>query len=156
MDGKLYALNPDGSKKWHSWTGGTGESSPVIDGQGTIYLGVNETFRALKPDGTQKWYFGYPIVNGAAAIAADGTVYFPGINSGVGILFTFNSKGEIMSYSPVGALGASSPTIGEDGTVYFGSRYKPFYALKGKAPLAKSPWPKFRGNLRQTGRLSPQ
>jgi outer membrane protein assembly factor BamB len=155
VDGKLYALNSDGSEKWHSWTGGSGESSPVIDGQGTIYLGVNDEFCALKPGGAQKWYFGYPKVEGSAAIAADGTVYVGGLNSGVGILFAFNSEGQVWSYTPVGGQAASSPTIGDDGTVYYGSYVHPFCAFKGKAPLAKSPWPKFRGNLGQTGRLSP-
>src|SRR5581483_1733289 len=154
VDGKLYALNPDGSEKWHSWTGGVGESSPVLDAEGNIYLGVNNTLCALKPDGTQKWYFGYPTVEGTPAVAADGTVYFGGSDAGVGILYAFNSKGVAWSYTTVGGLATSSPAIAEDGTVYLGSRSYRFCALKGKAPLAKSPWPKFRGNPAQTGRAN--
>ena len=154
VDGKLYALNPDGSEKWHSWTGGVGESSPVIDGEGNIYLGVNKTFCVFKPDGTLKWKFGYPTVEGTPAVATDGTAYFAGSDNGVGILYAFNSIGVAWSYTRLGGLGASSPAMAEDGTVYIGSHSHPFCALKGNAPLAKSPWPKFRGNPAQTGRAN--
>ncbi len=78
VDGKLYALNPDGSKKWELWTGGVQKPSPVIDAEGTIYLGVNDLFYAIGSDGTQKWNFGHPLIQGTAAIAADGMVYFGG------------------------------------------------------------------------------
>ena len=46
----------------------------------------------------------------------------------------------------------SSPAIGSDGTVYFGSGIK-LYAIKtdSKGP-AKSPWPMFRQNAQRTGR----
>lgn len=154
VDGKLYALYSDGTEKWHAWTGGIGASSPVIDGDGVIYVGVNNTLCAFKADGAKNWFFGYPTIEGTPAIAADGTVYFGGSDSGVGILYAFTSAGHAWSYTTVGALAASSPAIADDGTVYLGSHSYRFCALKGKAPLAKSPWPKFRGNARQTGRAN--
>jgi len=47
----------------------------------------------------------------------------------------------------------SSPAIGSDGTVYFGSWDKKLYAIKpnSKGP-AKSPWPMFGQNAQRTGR----
>jgi len=38
-DGKLYAMNPDGSEKWSFTTGNSVQSSPAIGADGTIYVG---------------------------------------------------------------------------------------------------------------------
>ena len=38
-DNKLYAINPDGSKKWAFETGDEVHSSPAIGSDGTIYVG---------------------------------------------------------------------------------------------------------------------
>ena len=47
----------------------------------------------------------------------------------------------------------TSPTIGPDGTIYFGSHDKKIYAIKtdSKGP-AKSPWPMRGQNAQHTGR----
>jgi outer membrane protein assembly factor BamB len=48
----------------------------------------------------------------------------------------------------------SSPAIGSDGTVYFGSGDKKLYAIKTESlGLAKSPWPMRGQNARHTGRV---
>ncbi|MEO0080493.1 MAG: PQQ-binding-like beta-propeller repeat protein, partial [candidate division WOR-3 bacterium] len=46
----------------------------------------------------------------------------------------------------------SSPAIGSDGTAYFGSNDGYLYAVQGSAPLADSPWPKFRHDNQNSGR----
>uniref|UniRef100_A0A7C4XUC4 Uncharacterized protein n=1 Tax=candidate division WOR-3 bacterium TaxID=2052148 RepID=A0A7C4XUC4_UNCW3 len=46
----------------------------------------------------------------------------------------------------------SSPAIGFDGTVYFGSGDGYLYTLYGSVTLANTPWPKFRCDLKNTGR----
>ncbi len=50
----------------------------------------------------------------------------------------------------------SSPAIGADGTVYIGSGDGKLYALYSSSVggLAQSPWPKFRGNAQNTGRVT--
>jgi outer membrane protein assembly factor BamB len=126
------------------------EASPVLDAQGVIYLGVSNTFQAVKPDGTKSWWFGYPLIHGSPAIAADGTIYFGGI-ADAGILFGFNPTGQEKSYTGVNGYVTGSPSMGSDGIVYIGG-YK-LQAFKGTAGLAKSCWPKFHGGLRQTGRM---
>ena len=46
----------------------------------------------------------------------------------------------------------SSPAIGQDGTIYVGSSDRYLYAIRTTSlGLADTPWPKFRGNLRNTG-----
>ena len=47
----------------------------------------------------------------------------------------------------------SSPAIGADGTVYFGSWDGIFYAVHGSAGPADSAWPMFGQNAQRTGRL---
>lgn len=48
------------------------------------------------------------------------------------------------------------PTVGVDGTVYFGSDDGKVYAVESSSVggLAKSPWPKYRGNALNTGSLA--
>jgi outer membrane protein assembly factor BamB len=155
VDGRLYALNPEGRERWHCWTGGVGESSPIIDAQGNICLGVNNVFSVIKPDGTTNWSFGYPVITGSAIAAADGTVYFGGTVEGVGILYGWNPDGTPKSNNALGGAVTGSPAMANDGTIYISSASGKFHALKADSGLAKSPWPKFRGNASQTGRIAP-
>jgi outer membrane protein assembly factor BamB len=153
VDGRLYAVNADGSVKWKLWTGGVGESSPVVDGDGNIYVGVNNTMVAVGPDGKQKWAFGYPDIRGSAAVASDGTVYFAGTDSGVGILYAWDAATCTRKTSEeLNGLVTGSPAVGADGTVYIGTGASVCAAIKGAAGLARGGWPKFRGNAMQNGR----
>ncbi len=101
--------------------------------------------------GKKKWDFGYPIVDGAAAIAADGTIYFGG---DTGVLYAWNPDGTVKSYTGTGGSIRGSPAIAADGTVYVGSANIVFVALKGASGPSGSSWPKFRGNAAQTGRMN--
>ncbi|HEC66476.1 MAG TPA: hypothetical protein ENI23_14410 [bacterium] len=85
MTSKVFAINPDGTRKWEFDTGGsTVESSTAIGADGTLYFGVNPggpdkpIFFALNPDGTVKWKFAIEMHTGimaTPAIGSDGTVY---------------------------------------------------------------------------------
>jgi hypothetical protein len=111
---------------------------------------VNDSFWAIKPDGTKSWAFGYPLVRGSAAVAGDGSIYFAGIDAGVGVLYGFSPVGELKSYTSFIGEASGSPAIGKDGTIYVGA-YR-LQAYKGTNGLAKSCWPQFRGGPSQTGR----
>ena len=41
-DNKLYAINPDGTKKWEFETEGNVDSSPTIGSDGTVYVGSQD------------------------------------------------------------------------------------------------------------------
>jgi outer membrane protein assembly factor BamB len=45
-------------------------------------------------------------------------------------------------------------TVGADGTVYVTGAYRNLYALDTQVPLAQAPWPKFRADVRNTGRVN--
>ena len=98
-DGKLYALNPEGTKKWEFSTGGAVYSSPSIAADGTIYFISNDKYLyAVNSDGTEKWKFylgdfSYSAdSNLSLAIGADGTIYTPG-NLYVGDIIAINPDG---------------------------------------------------------------
>jgi hypothetical protein len=76
-DGRLYALDSDGSEKWSFATGNVIFSSPAIGADGTVYIGsFDGRLYAVNSDGSEKWSFatGY-WVQSSPAIGADGTVY---------------------------------------------------------------------------------
>jgi outer membrane protein assembly factor BamB len=58
-DGYLYAINPNGTRKWRYLTGSAAISSPAIGSDGTIYVGSSDNkLYAINPaDGSKKWEF---------------------------------------------------------------------------------------------------
>ena len=150
-DGNLYALTATGSLKWKYQTDSVVLGSASIAADGTIYIGSDDgCMYALDPSGSLKWkYQTGGGIEGSPAVAADGTVYF---GSTDGSMYALNPDGSAKwQFESDGAI-QSSPTIGPDGRVYFTSKDGYLYALKGRSPLASSPWPKFHHDLRNTGR----
>ena len=150
-DGYLYAVNADSTLKWRFATGGAVEGSASIASDGTIYFGSDDSnLYALNPDGSLKWrYLTGGSVSASPAIASDGTIY---IGSADYSVYALNPGGTAKwQFETDGAI-KSSPAIGPDGKVYFTSSDGYLYALKGRSPLAGSPWPKFHHDLRNTGR----
>jgi outer membrane protein assembly factor BamB len=150
-DGFLYAINPNGSLKWNFLTNSQIYGSPAIAPDGTIYFGSSDNlFYALNPDGSTKWrYVTGDDVNSSPAISANGTVYF---GSNDNNLYALGPDGVPVFVYPTDNDIESSPTIGSDGKIYFVGYDGYLYQLKGTSPLAGSTWPKFRHDLKNTGR----
>ena len=145
-DGNVYALNGEtGEKRWEFATEGTVQASPVVGPDGTVYIGSmdNKVYAINGTTGAKRWEFltGSGVLF-TGALAADGTLY---VGSSDGRLYVLNSQtGEKIWQLP----GASTPTIGPDGTIYSSG-----YAMYGTSPLANSPWPKFHATLENRGRV---
>jgi outer membrane protein assembly factor BamB len=145
-DEYLYALNPDSTLKWR-YQADVVFSSPAIGLDGSIYFASENYSYALNPDGMLKWR--YLTGEGSSpAIGSDGAIYICASNG----LYVFNEDGTIKWEYPV-YNASSSPTISSDGTIYFGSSGHYLYALYGSGQLANTPWPKFRHDLKNTGRF---
>jgi len=116
--GEVYAINPDGTKKWSVSVGDDVESSPTIGPDGTIYVGSDDnSFYAITPDGRKKWSFttGDDIYH--SVVGSNGTIYVGSYNAK---LYAINPDGTEKWVFQT-ASGVPSPVIGSDGIIYVGS-----------------------------------
>jgi len=101
---------------WQFETSGWADSSPAIDSNGTIYIGSHR-FYAINPNGTLKWEFsGGSIEATCPAIDDNGIIYVGTHDSGY--LYAIYPNGSLKWKYRVSGVD-SSPTIGNDGTIYF-------------------------------------
>ncbi|MCS7258854.1 MAG: PQQ-binding-like beta-propeller repeat protein [candidate division WOR-3 bacterium] len=170
-DGYLYALNIDNGNTIWRFTADEGiRSSPVIGTDGAIYFGCNDgKLYALTTAGNLK--SGFPIllsddaITSTPAVATDGTII---IYTTDDIVYGVSPTGRILWRVPLFGSTTSkrlksrlfeafqpSPTIGPDGTIYVGSSIAGVYAIRGQSgnSLANTDWPKFRHDIRNTGRV---
>jgi outer membrane protein assembly factor BamB len=152
VDGYFYALNFDGTLRWRLRTGGITESSPVISEDGMIYVGVNHGLWAITAAGKQKWMRSVDLpVEAAPVVLADQTVCF--ISRQGSMIDVDSERTTLWSYYCYG-YGYASPAMSPSGKLYFSDRGAYFSAIPVGGALAKSPWPKFRGNARNTGNIN--
>ena len=157
-NGCLYAIHPDGSLKWKT-KGPRVHSSPVIGPDSTIYVAYeNLEIRAInRSDGTEKWhrYIGNAnnelrsLTTLTLTLANDGVLY---VGSRDDKLLVLDSNGqEKWSFETKNSI-ISSPTINQQGILYFGCLDNNVYAIQTESDgLAQSSWPKYRKNLQNTG-----
>ncbi|MFX0141647.1 MAG: PQQ-binding-like beta-propeller repeat protein, partial [Candidatus Hodarchaeota archaeon] len=135
---RIFAFNPDGTKKWDFYTSGTVyDRAPVISNDGIIYIGTyGGRLFALNPNGTEKWVLLNCGISTTVALSTDGTIYFGGHKS------SSKSERKLIAVNPDGTIKwefqtrgymklGSSPVVGQDGTIYIGtgeSSYK-LYAV---------------------------
>ena len=125
-DSYLYALRENGSMLWRCHVDGGTWCSPTIDDNGILYLGTYDMrFHAIYPNGTIKWTYNAPgriWFGSSATVSSDGTIFFGTTtqDGGSGALIALNPDGTERFQNNYGFY-ATSPAIGEDGTVYAAS-----------------------------------
>ncbi len=128
FDGKLCAINPDGTRRW-IWRGALEiAASPAIGADGTVYVGSRDrNLYAVGADGQKRWSFKTGAwVDASAALGGDGAIYFGSWDKSFYALNLDGSKKwEFRTAGPV----VSSAAIDAGGVIYFGSHDKKFYAL---------------------------
>ncbi len=151
-DDKLYAVRTNGTVRWTATEGG-GDSSPSIGTDGTIYIGRGRNLSAFSSSGVRKWTFptGDEILAGPA-IAQDETIYFGSLD---GSLYALSGSGaKLWSVDTRSSIGESAPAIGPDGAIYTGTYDGRLLAFNVSTPLADTPWPMFRQDLKRRGRAA--
>ena len=131
-DQYLHALYPNGTEKWRAYCGHWLESSPAISEDGTIYVGsLDDNFYAINPNGTIKWKFYVDDIHGSPVIDENGIIYFGvlGPGSDIGRIYALYPNGTEKWHYDTDFLIFTSPSIGEDGTIYVTSRDNNMYAL---------------------------
>lgn len=127
LSNKLYAINPDGTKKWEFATSGSQiNSTPSLGPDGTIYIAETNPGKlyAVNPDGTQRWVFSSADFGlYQSVVGIDGTIYVAGHSK----LYAVNPNGtQKWTFFASGA--DSSPTLGYDNTIYLQAP-KTLYAI---------------------------
>lgn len=123
----IYALKPNGDKKWLYDLPKSG-GSPAIGVDGTVYAPCNDNyFYALTPQGDCKWSYKFNgFGNSTPGIGPDGTIYVGSVDKK---LYAFRPDGTLKwTYTADGGIGGSL-AIGPDGTIYFWD-YGALYAVK--------------------------
>lgn len=130
----LYAVNPDGALRWRFPTDDLITSSPAISARGTVYIGSRDgKVYAIDPAGGLKWSYdtGSSIWWSSPAISAEGTVY---VGTYGGKMCALTQNGSPRWIFDAGDAIWSSPAIGMNGAVYFGSSDSFVYSLWKSVP----------------------
>lgn len=133
---KLYSYSPDGTQNWmfdlnKSGAVGNQESSPAVDTDGTIYVGVgqgtgstNAYLYAINPDGSQKWEYligvGARVAYTSPVITADGNIAIGNRGSGGSLRVVDRNKNQQWSTTPSGGVGGGL-AADKSGNIYSGS-----------------------------------
>jgi len=125
MDGNFYAIHPEKGDKWFPLSYDAIYSSPAIAADGTVYIGSNDwNLYAVSPSEMREWppkteddlFFGPDEDECENQDECDF-----GNNP-----FALYSAGDALAED---AAISSSPAIGQDGTIYVGSRDSHLYAI---------------------------
>ncbi len=126
----LYAVYPDGTKKWEFDGGNPETCCPAIDENGIIYYGDytgGNYFYAIYPNGTLKWKYPISGMCTSPTITEDGIIIFSDTDSQY--IKALYPNGTLKWSFKTGHVVYSSPAIGLDGTIYCGSHDTYVYAL---------------------------
>ncbi len=125
----LYAINPNGSEKWHA-DFDSGPGTPALSpNEETVYIDCwdGKLYALDSSTGRIEWnYSTGSHVDCAPTVTEDGTIYF---GSGDGNLYALNPDGSLKWSFDTGApLYRSSPAVSENGMVIFAGKGS-IYAL---------------------------
>ncbi|MBX3219883.1 MAG: PQQ-like beta-propeller repeat protein [Labilithrix sp.] len=115
---RLYALSPDGGRRWERNLGSDVWAAVAIGPTGELYVGAGNTLHALKRDGGVSWtYDTNGEVRCAAVIADDGTIYAGTLSNRLHAVHA--DGGPKWSVSTRGSVAWQMlPALGKDGTIY--------------------------------------
>ncbi len=139
IDRNLYAINPDGTRKWKLNIGDGYSriiSAPAIGADGTIYAGsTNASLYAINPDGTIKWtYLTGPggVIKNTPIIGKSGTIYVSTENKNV---YAINPNGSLKwEYSHAAHL-SGKMAIDNEENIYIGDIEGKLYSLNASGSM---------------------
>jgi outer membrane protein assembly factor BamB len=158
---KFFAVASDGDLKWEDQVGWCVFSSPALDDNGRIIVGSKDhilyAYNDLENSFNYEWthsigtFYDGHLIDASPAIATDGTIYFGADQFGAAghaydpvqidtAFYAVNSDGSLKWIYQIGHGVESSPGIGPDGTVYFGSYDSTVYALRDAGNRATLKW----------------
>lgn len=158
-DFDLYAVDGAGGIGWTLPLGRYMDGAPVITDAGLVETG-GALLRRFTRDGRELTAWDASPYTGTPAVAADGTLFVPGLQT---LLFALDPQGRELWRIADDAFGGYrvGPALAPDGTVYFGRVAGPatqfqavLYAVAtGTTPPAPGRWSTEQGDVRRTGRV---
>jgi outer membrane protein assembly factor BamB len=130
QDRNLYAFDSTGEQIWSKQLDEWILASPALGTSGNIYVGtINGTFYSIDPNGTVNWSRSLDgkITTPAAMSSLDNAIYV-GTWNGTFYKLNRNDGTTIWKFSADGAI-KSSPSIDENGDLYFGSSDNHVYSV---------------------------
>jgi outer membrane protein assembly factor BamB len=132
----FFAINNNGTERWHYASGGFIDASPAIGNDGIIYSGsMNGDLIAFYPNGTINWrtHIGASWTWSSPAIGNDGTIYISSVGSNK--LCAVNPNGTIKWTFYAQDSIFCDPAIDNNGTIYTGSNDGYEYAINTNGTL---------------------
>ena len=130
--GDLFAVYPNGTKKWKSKIDGIITSASAIDENGVLYVGIiwghpSVLYAIYTNNGTHKWEYNIGPTWASPTVGQDGIIYVPATDNWN--VFAFYPNGTVKWKFHANEKVYSSPAISNDGTIYVNSWDKHLYAL---------------------------
>jgi hypothetical protein len=134
-DGTVHALNSLGVEQWDLDVGPGVKTVPAYAEDGTIYTtsgSLVNGITALNPNGTIKWQVTIGQTTRSVSTGVNGDIYVPVADSATrGALVALDpANGSEKWTFEVGARVQTTPAVGFDGTIYFGTDTEELYALR--------------------------
>lgn len=126
--GFIYAITSEGKIKWKLSLNSVSLTTPVIGGDGSIYIGcLNGDFYAITPRGEIKWRLEIrEPISIPATIGSEGTVLVPSLN---GYLYAIDPRGNLKWRFKLRGGTCSSPKVSKKGIVFASSCSGLVYAI---------------------------
>ena len=155
-EGRLLAVDrATGSVRWTFLVEDYIDSSPAVAADGSVYFGARDGYLyKLDADGIPQWELLVgDVFYASPAIDEDGNIYLGSYaGQGLSVMNAVSPAGALLWAYPFDGYNDSSPNLSPDGQLYFGAHNYSLIALSAGAGLAsEAPWPRFRGDLGQTG-----
>ncbi len=161
-DEYLYCFEISGELRWKMHIRGQMLSSPVVDSNGHIFVGVSLLTRGRGDSGklvcvashSQRILWDYKAqapVESTPVIGSDGVVYF---GDNAGYVHAITTEGECKWSQNLGSPVRSAGTMIGNDRVVFGNDDGMLVALRCSAGIATGGWPKYLGSCEQSGDAS--
>jgi outer membrane protein assembly factor BamB len=152
----LIALNGNGEEQWRLNAWMAWGHQPVVAADGTIYFDGEDLFvYAVRSNGKLLWKVQNTGHSSQLILGSSGTLFFSDLRDrgrGLqGVLRAVDSAGHEKWIADLDSEVSAAPTLGRDGTLYVATHNGTLYAFPVGETLMRSPWPKFQGNLRNSG-----
>jgi outer membrane protein assembly factor BamB len=154
-DGRVIALGADRASIWKVDLGAPIERSPVVDERDTLYVATRRALSAISSSGRVLWTYAAdrPIVAGPL-VANDGSLFVATTDGQATDVLTLAPNGKVRKKMPVGRRALPGLSL-DHGALWIGfADWTLRRFLVPQAGLARSSWPKARGNLANTGAAS--